>query len=57
MNYATIVKDKDGEGMLNHIVDITAGRNVSGALGSDRVVYSWGLNSYGQLGMGNTVNK
>ncbi len=39
---------------LKNIVIISAGESHSMALGSDGFVYTWGDNTYGQLGTGNT---
>jgi len=42
---------------LTNIVDIAAGYDFSLALGSDTFVYSWGINSYGDLGVATTSPK
>ena len=41
----------------NNIIDISTGFRSSYALSKDGLIYSWGLNQYGQLGIGNTVSK
>jgi len=46
------VKNASGDGFLTGITAISIGTNYSLALKSDGTVWSWGINSSGQLGMG-----
>lgn len=48
------VKSTDGEGVLENIVSVAAGDSFTMALDKDGNVYTWGYNSYGQLGNGDT---
>lgn len=51
------VLGENGEGYLKDIVYIAAGTNYSAAIGKNGEVWTWGLNTNGQLGDGTTVNK
>ncbi|MFA5459314.1 MAG: prepilin-type N-terminal cleavage/methylation domain-containing protein [Bacilli bacterium] len=51
------VKGHEGEGYLTDIIQIAAGSAHSVALKRDGTVWTWGNNSYGQLGDGTTTNK
>ncbi len=51
------VKDTTGNGTLNNIIQISSGGWGSLALDSNGNVWSWGSNSYGQLGINSTSNK
>ncbi|THF73413.1 RCC1 domain-containing protein [Cohnella fermenti] len=51
------VLDASDHGALSGIVAIAAGAYHSLALKADGTVWSWGLNSHGQLGDGSTVNR
>ena len=51
------VLGEDGEGYLKDIVYIAAGTNYSAAINKKGEVWTWGLNTNGQLGDGSTVNK
>ena len=56
---ATIPKqviNKDKNGVLKNVVQISAGREHNVVLTSDKKVYTWGKNSYGQLGINSTTN-
>lgn len=46
------VKNADGTGYLQNIVRVAAGRNTSYALDNRGAIYSWGDNTFGQLGNG-----
>lgn len=41
---------------MNNVVAVSAGRSHTAAITSDGVLWTWGLNSYGQLGTGTTEN-
>lgn len=51
------VLGEDGEGYLKDIVYIAAGTNYSAAINKKGEVWTWGLNTNGQLGDGSTINK
>lgn len=51
------VLGENGEGYLKDIVYIAAGTNYSAAINKYGEVWTWGLNTNGQLGDGTTVNK
>jgi alpha-tubulin suppressor-like RCC1 family protein len=53
--WPTQVRNPTGFGYLNNIIDISAGNGFSLALTSDSIAYAWGVNNYGQLGNGTTV--
>ena len=46
-----------GDNPSNPIIAVSAGENHSMALAADGTVYSFGLNNYGQLGIGSTIDK
>jgi len=48
------VKDSTGSGFLTGITAISAGRDFTLALKDDGTVWAWGINSQGELGIGNT---
>jgi alpha-tubulin suppressor-like RCC1 family protein len=50
------VKGVSGVGVLSNIIAIAAGNFHSMALAADGTLYTWGRNSHGQLGLGNTVD-
>lgn len=56
-NYAIQVKDTSGNGYLENIIDISCGDESSSAIDESGVVYTWGKNDYGQLGIGNINNQ
>ncbi len=56
-NFATQVKDTSGNGYLENIIDISCGDESSSALNKNGVIYTWGKNDYGQLGIGNVTNQ
>ncbi len=56
-NYATQVKNTSGNGYLENIIDISCGDESSSAIDKNGVIYTWGKNDYGQLGIGNTNNQ
>jgi len=47
----------DGDGLVNGIVQVSAGSSNSLFLHNSGIVYSCGFNYYGQLGIGNTLNQ
>ena len=51
------VKSSNGIGFLKDIVDIAAGNQFAMALAADGTLWTWGLNNYGQLGVGGTSNR
>jgi len=51
------VKDTTGNGYLSGIIMVSAGGYHSSALSYDGTVYTWGLNSAGQLGDGTTTQR
>lgn len=52
------VRNIDDSGYLENIVDIASNAsNHVMALDTDGIVYAWGYNDYGQLGVGDTVNR
>ncbi|HEX3565501.1 MAG TPA: IPT/TIG domain-containing protein, partial [Acidimicrobiales bacterium] len=51
----TEVKGVGGTGFLSGVSAVAAGNNHSVALGTDGHVYTWGYNTYGQLGNGTTT--
>ena len=53
-NLATRVKNTTGNGYLENIIDISCGDESSSAIDKNGVIYTWGKNDYGQLGIGNT---
>jgi len=55
-NYALKVNGLNENDYLNNIVDISASRYYSSAIGKDGTTYSWGLNNYGQLGISSIVD-
>ena len=59
--YAIKVKAPNGQqgylGDITDIVDIIAGRESGGVITRTGEVYMWGLNNYGQLGIGNATNQ
>ncbi len=55
-NYLVQVKNSDGS-TLSNVVKVCSGTLFSMALKSDGTVWSWGDNSYGQLGDGTTTNR
>lgn len=56
-NRAVQVVGIGGTGVLSNVIDIAASGNSSYALLSDSTVVSWGGNSNGQLGSGNTTSR
>lgn len=54
--YPVQVLGVGGVGVLENIVDIAAGAWGNAAVDADGHVYSWGHNSYGQVGDGTTTN-
>lgn len=53
--YATQVMDTQLMGGLGDIIDIACGDEFSGAIDKNGKIYTWGKNTYGQLGIGNTT--
>jgi len=51
------VRGPDGEGFLMNIVALAAGNTHTVALKEDGTVWSWGSNTYGELGDGTVVRK
>src|SRR5581483_3323903 len=57
-SYAPVqVKGPNGVGFLTNIIAIAAGNFHSLALAADGTIYSWGRNSHGQLGTGDTTDR
>ena len=57
MRYATQVKNPDGTGFLENIVDISAGYDFSIVLTKDKTVYGFGVADYNQLGINSTSDR
>ena len=55
-NVPVQVKANTESGYLENIKEISTGTNMSMALDENGNVYTWGLNDYGQLGLGNKTN-
>ena len=51
------VRDPGGFGYLTGIKAVAAGENHTLALATDGIVWAWGANNLGQLGIGNTEDK
>ncbi|WP_292593947.1 hypothetical protein [Mesotoga sp. UBA5847] len=51
------VRGPNGEGFLINIVEVAAGNTHTVALKEDGTVWSWGSNTYGELGDGTVVRK
>ena len=51
------VMDEQGTGKLSNIKAIEAGGNTTYAITNNGEVYSWGYNTYGQIGIGNTTTQ
>jgi|GEM_PF-3162652 len=51
------VRGPDGEGFLMNIVELAAGNTHTIAFKEDGTVWSWGSNTYGELGDGTVVRK
>lgn len=56
-NYASRVLNNEGTEPIYSIVDVSAGNSSSIAMDDGGNVYTWGLNSNGQLGIGNNASK
>ena len=54
-HYATQVVDETGEDYLQNIIDVAAGIDYCLALKQDGTVWSYGINTSGQLGRGNST--
>lgn len=51
MRYATQVKNPNGDGFLENVIDISAGYDFSIVLTKDKTVYGFGVSDYNQLGV------
>ncbi len=51
-----VIDSSDSSGNLTGVVAVAAGGDYSLALKSDGTVWSWGMNNYGQLGIGSSDN-
>jgi alpha-tubulin suppressor-like RCC1 family protein len=51
------VKGPSGVGFLRDIIAIDGGGLFTAALKSDGTVWTWGLNNYGELGVGDTISR
>ncbi len=52
-----VIDPNDPSGYLTDVVDIGAGPSNSLAVKSDGTAWAWGLNDYGQLGDGSTIDR
>lgn len=57
MRYATQVKNPNGDGFLENVIDISVGYDFSIALTKDKTVYGWGVSDYNQLGVNSASDR